>query len=436
MKLIKVDALARVEGEGGIHIRIGEAGVEEVKVLIYEPPRYFEALLIGRRAEEAVDITARVCGICPVAYQISAVNAIESLYGIEVNEEVKKLRRLLYLGEWMESHALHIYLLAAPDYLGCHSAFEAVKEHPDLVRRGLMLKRIGNRLIRVIGGREVHPVNIRVGGMYKAPKPSTLKELIPELKKAYEWWMNTVEWVCTLRYPDFESPRLQVSLIQDEGYAITDGDIFTSRGDRFKPERFNEYFEEFQVGYSTALRSRTRKLGESYMVGPLPRVNNGFSKLYREVAEAARARGFRPPVNNPFLSMIARAVEGAYASYEAIRLIECYEGTSKPYLDSYDVKAGRGYGVSEAPRGILYHMYEIDEDGLIRKAVLVPPTSQNQYMMENDLVKLVGRSLGLPMRSIKKSVEMLVRSYDPCISCSTHMIKVRFEKAGEVDRSG
>ncbi|WP_397546440.1 Ni/Fe hydrogenase subunit alpha [Rhodothermus marinus] len=426
-RTIRVDALARVEGEGAMYVRIRNNQVTDVRLRIYEPPRFFEAFLRGRSFLEAPDITARICGICPVAYQMSACTAMENACGVEVNGPLRLLRRLLYCGEWIESHTLHVFMLHAPDFLGYESALEMARDYPDRVQQGLQLKKIGNELMRVIGGREIHPINVRVGGFYRAPRPEELRELVEPLRWARETAYDTVCWVADFEFPDFEQDYEFVALRRDDEYAILDGRLVSNRGLDIPIAAFNDHIEEEHVPHSNALHARIRGRG-AYLVGPLARFNLNFDRLSPLAQEAAREVGFLPECRNPFKSIIARAVEILYACDEALRLIEAYEPPDRPFVE-VPPRAATGHGCTEAPRGILYHRYVIDDEGTILEAQIVPPTSQNQRRIEEDLRAFVARTLTLPDDELQWRCEQAIRNYDPCISCATHFLKLEVDRA-------
>jgi sulfhydrogenase subunit alpha len=425
-RTIKTDALARVEGEGAMYVRIRDGAVEDVKLRIYEPPRFFEAFLRGRRFSEAPDITARICGICPVAYQTSAFNAIERAFGVEPSEEIGALRRLMYCGEWIESHALHVFMLHAPDFLGYQSAWAMAAEHPEAVESGLAIKKAGNDLLRVIGGRAVHPVNVRVGGFYRAPSRTELEALVPQLERARELMRDSVRWVAALPFPDFESEYDFVALREPNRYAIENGRLVSSSGLDLAPDEYEKHFVEHQVEHSTALHSRLRD-GGSYFLGPMARYSLNSGRLSPLAREAAAEAGLGEVCSNPFKSIIVRAVEILYALDEALRLIGSYQPPDPPASEP-EVRAAAGCGWSEAPRGMLWHRYRLEPDGSIAEARIVPPTSQNQGRIEQDLLEFVRPRVDLDDERLRWECEQAIRNYDPCISCSTHFLKL------EVDR--
>ncbi len=426
-RVIRVDALSRIEGEGGLMVRFRDGEVEEVKLDVFEPPRFFEAFLRGRHFNEVADMTARICGICPVAHQTSAVQAIESALGVNIPAGIRTLRRLLYLGEWIESHALHIYLLHAPDFLGYESAISLAADHPQLVERALRLKKIGNELIEVLAGRATSPVSLCVGGFYKTPAKSALLKMREDLTWALEAAKDTAVLVANLTFPSFEADYELVALSDPSEYAICAGRIVSSRGLDAAAVDYEKHFREVQVEHSTALHSVRSDSSSSYLVGPLARMNLHRETLTPEAAELAATCGIQWPSRNPFHGIVARAIELVHACEESIAIIDRYEQPPAPRV-AVEVREGEGCAVTEAPRGMLYHRYRIDRNGLVEEAKIIPPTSQNLRRMEDDLRLLLPGIAGQTDREITARCESLVRSYDPCISCSTHFLRVRIER--------
>ncbi|HLJ68127.1 MAG TPA: Ni/Fe hydrogenase subunit alpha [Chloroflexota bacterium] len=425
-KTIKVNYLARVEGEGSLYVRVKDGEVEDVALKIFEPPRFFEALLRGRAYTEAPDITARICGICPVAYQMSAVHAIEAACGTAVGGPLRALRRLLYCGEWIESHALHIYLLHAPDFLGYPDSIKLARDYPDVVKRGLQLKKAGNEIVSLVGGREIHPINVRVGGFYRVPARRELAPLAEKLRWAREAARETVRFAATLPFPDFEQEYEFVALRHPDEYPFNEGQIVSSGGLNIAPAEYEEYFEEEHVERSTALHSVLKGRG-AYFVGPMARYSLNFDRLSSGAQDAAREAGLGPQCRNPFQSIVVRSVETLYACDEALRIIEEYEMPDAPAVP-VTPRAGVGHACTEAPRGILYHRYAIDDDGTILSAKIVPPSSQNQKTIEKDVFQVVARNIGLPTDALTLRCEQSIRNYDPCISCSTHFLRLEMDR--------
>jgi sulfhydrogenase subunit alpha len=424
-RTIQVDYLARVEGEGSLTIRLEGGRATEVRLAIFEPPRFFEALLRGRGFEEAPDITARICGICPVAYLMSACRAMEDALGVVLPEPLRVLRRLLYCGEWIESHALHVFLLHAPDFLGYPDAVSMAKDHRGWVQRGLRLKKAGNAIVAVLGGREIHPINVRVGGFYRAPTRAELAALLPELRVARDDAREALRWTSTFAFPSVERDYELVALRHPDEYPILEGRIVSSQGLDLDVRDYDAHFVEAQAPWSTALRSTIRGRG-NYLCGPLARFNLSFDRLLPEVQELAHAVGLEVPCMNPFRSILVRLLEIVQAFEEAIRIIEAYEVPSEPAVVP-TVRAGTGYGATEAPRGLLYHRYTIDDAGTIVEAQIVAPTSQNQLSIESDLYAIAGELAAMPHAEATVLAERSVRNHDPCISCATHFLTLNIE---------
>ncbi|HJW87152.1 MAG TPA: Ni/Fe hydrogenase subunit alpha [Candidatus Brocadiaceae bacterium] len=425
-KTIKVACLSRVEGEGALSVKIKDNKVVDVKLKIFEPPRFFEAFLRGRAFSEAPDITARICGICPVAYQMSAVHAMEDALDVTISSQVRALRRLMYCGEWIESHALHVYMLHAPDFLGYPDAIQMAKDHAPIVKRGLQLKKAGNEIVTLLGGREIHPINVRVGGFYKTPTKQEFAPLAEKLKWARDAALETVRWTSTLTFPDFEQDYEFVALRHPDEYAFNEGRLVSNRGMDITLCEYENHFVEEHVQHSNALHSKTKE-GGAYFVGPLARYNLNFDKLSAPAQEAAQAAGLSSVCRNPFKSIIVRSVETLYACDEALRIINEYERPEEP-SSPVQPRASTGYGCTEAPRGILYHRYQVDGNGSILSAKIVPPTSQNQKTIENDLLNFIPKYLDIPEEKLVLSCEQAIRNYDPCISCATHFLKLHIER--------
>ncbi|HTR65109.1 MAG TPA: Ni/Fe hydrogenase subunit alpha [Terriglobales bacterium] len=425
-KTIRVDTLARVEGEGALLIKLVGERVADVKLRIFEPPRFFEAFLRGRHFTDAPDITARVCGICPVAYQMSAAHAMERALGIHIDPAVRLLRRLFYCGEWIESHVLHIYMLHAPDFLGFQDVIGMARDHKPIVERALRLKKIGNRIVSLLGGREIHPVSATVGGFYKVPAKSQLQELVEDLQWAQEASLETVRWTATLDFPDFEQDYEFVALRHPDEYPLNEGRLVSNRGLDIDAAEYEDHFIEQQVKHSNALHSVIRGR-DSYLVGPMARFNLNFDRLPQVAQQVARDVKLTAPVRNPFRSIIVRAVEVVFACAEALRIIGEYEPPPTPRVEAPN-RAGVGHAITEAPRGILYHRYALDENGLIVTAKIVPPTSQNQKRIEDDLRDYAARLVAWPLDEATWKCEQAIRNYDPCISCATHFLKLTVER--------
>ena len=419
---IEVPELARVEGEGGLFIGLKDGTVAEIRLDIYEPPRFFEGFLRGRYLQEVPDITARICGICPVAYQMSAVYALERALGVTVSPSVRALRRLLYCGEYIESHALHIYMLQAPDLLGHESALSLAVVAPEVVKKALRLKKIGNALLRTIGGRSVHPVSSCVGGFYKWPDAAAMKALLPDLEWGLQAALETARWSVTLPYPELEIDYEFVANHLPDEYAIIEGEVLSSKRGAMPVEQFDQVYIEQHVQHSNALHSLTVD-GQPYLVGPLARLNLNHEQLGPSAKGVLEEIKVDLPIRNPYKALIARAIELVQAYEDAINLVKSYQPEG-PSAAKLMLRAGEGCAATEAPRGLLFHRYTLDAAGLVQSARIVPPTAQNLARIEEDLRQMAPKVLDMPHDQATLTCEHLVRSYDPCISCATHFLKL------------
>lgn len=417
----QVHNLTRVEGEGSLHLTVSDGAVSEAHLQIFEAPRYFEALVVGRTPDEVLDIVSRICGICPVAYQMSAVHAFEDLFGVEVDPATRALRRLLYCAEWIESHALHVYLLHAPDFLGYPSAVELATDHRQLVTDGLRLKQVGNDLLRLLGGRAIHPVSVRVGGWSKAPRRRDVEQMQPALHEALRLARATVDVALSLTPPVFErEPRL-VALHHPTEYAMNEGRIVSNDGLNLAPGAWGEAFHEVQVPWSNALQARGAD-ELPYLLGPAARIVLDHDQLHPIAREALDASGALESIRrNPYRSIVARAIELVHATAAAIDIADGYRPPEQAKVP-WQPRPGVAAWATEAPRGLLFHRYEVGDDGKIAGAAIIPPTSQNQAAIEADIAAFAPRVLDLPMDAATHSLEQLIRSYDPCISCATHFL--------------
>jgi coenzyme F420-reducing hydrogenase alpha subunit len=423
---IHVPALTRVEGEGALRLRIEQGRIETLALNIFEPPRYFEKFLEGRRYTEVLDIVARICGICPVAYQMSAASALEDAFGLDPGPWVQAMRRVFYCGEWIQSHALHIHLLAAPDFLGYGSAVAMAADHPEVVRRGLSLQGLGNDLIRLFGGRSVHPVGACVGGFHHAPSVAEVESMLARLREALPAAEALIGWTASLPLPEDAQDFVSVALRHPTDYPMAVGRIVSSQGLDVAPADFEAHFAEEHRPHSTALFALLH--GEPYLVGPLARLNLNLDRLPVATRALLEATGIRFPSRNMFHSVVARAVEIHIALLEAIRLLEAYSLPASLHVEVRP-RAGVGFGATEAPRGILWHRYLLDAAGIVRAARIVPPTSQNQARIEEDLRRsLLAFGLEAPDDALRLRAETVIRNYDPCISCATHFLELDVER--------
>ncbi len=416
-----------MEGEGALDVQICNHQIQSLQLKIYEPPRLFEKFLEGRHYNDVLDMVARICGICPVAYQMSAAHAIEQCFGAVPGPWVRDMRRLFYCGEWLESHSLHIHFLAVPDFLGFKSAPDMAKIYPNEVRRGLRLQALGHELISLLGGRAVNPVGACIGGFYQAPRASQVEALLVRVKACVSDCEALIQWVASLPLPDNTHDFSSVSLRHAGEYPMNEGHIVSDKGLFITSDCFDDHFKEHQVPYSTALHCLME--GQPYLVGPLARLNINYDRLPEAIKDILNHINIHFPSKNMYHSIIARAVEIYYCVLEALRILEQY---ARPPLPRIDVKprAGVGYGCTEAPRGLLWHRFEMDDEGLVKSTRIVPPTSQNQARIEEDLrISLEQFGLDKHDDELRAYSEMIIRNYDPCISCSTHFLNLVVERS-------
>lgn len=434
---LAVPSVSRVEGEGRLHVVVRGDEVLEARLSIFEAPRFFERLVVGRTGDEVIDIVARICGICPVAYQLTVAMGFERLFGVGLDPDVRRLRRLLYWGEWLQSHALHVHLLHAPDFLGYPDALAMAQDHREVVQRGLRLKHAGVAILETLGGRAVHPVSVRVGGFSRVPAPAEVRALRPVLETALQEAIETVELASRFEFPDFDREPLLLALRDADEYAIDGGRIVSSDGLDIGPEAWETAFVEEQVPWSTALQAHGRD-GRRYLLGPTARIALGADRLHPLAAEAlARAGGPARIRTQIFRSVIARCVEMVHACAQALELVDAYRMPAEPRA-AWAPRAGRAAWSTEAPRGLLFHAYAVGPEGLVEAARIVPPTSQNQAAIEDDMRAYLPRLLSLPDEVATQRLEALIRCYDPCISCATHFLDVDVERlpAGAGDADG
>jgi len=429
---LNVPVLARVEGEGALDLEIEHGQLAAARLRIFEPPRFFEKLVEGRAAAEMPDLVARICGICPVAYQMSAVHALEAIGSVEPTGWVREMRRLLYCGEWIESHCLHIHLLAAPDFAGFADAAKMARQYPDAMRRGLRLQHLGNEIIALLGGRSVHPVGTCIGGFHRAPPAAAVSALRSRLHDAVPLAEELVRWTASLALPHSRQDFVSVALRHPSEYPLNEGRIVSSDGLDIAIGEYEEHFAEQQVAWSTALYSLHH--GRPYLVGPLARLNLNLDLLPPQVRRNLARTEVPMPSSNPYHSIVARAVEVHYALLEALRILDDYHPPESPRV-AVRMRAGVGYGCTEAPRGLLWQKWETDAEGRIVACRIVPPTSQNQARIEEDLrLSLEAAGLDSPAEALRSRAEAVIRNYDPCISCATHFLTLRIHRGAEGER--
>jgi sulfhydrogenase subunit alpha len=427
-RTIRVNAISRVEGEGALNVTVHDGHIVTVQLNICEPPRFFEAFLRGREVREVTDLVARICGICPVAYQMSAAHSLEKALGVTVPSGIRELRRLLYCGEWIESHALHVYMLHAPDYLGFESGISMAAKHRDIFERGLRMKKIGNRVLEALGGRAIHPINVTVGGFYRSPRVTEVRALLPELQWGLDAAVETFRWVAKFDFPTLEVDYESVCLRHPSEYPMNEGRIVSSRGLDVSVEEYEQHFAERHEPHSTALHSGMIPEGRKYLVGPLARINLCRDQLSLTAKREADTAHLEWPCRNNFKSILARSLEIITAFEDAVQLVTAYQAEPKPSRAEYTLRPGEGCHATEAPRGLIYHRYRIGDDHLIAEAKIVPPTSQNQGQIERDLTAFLPSVLDRTDVEVAHRCEHLIRNYDPCISCATHFLKLKIDR--------
>ncbi len=422
---VNVDHVTRVEGHGNIVVNVKQGRIEECKWEVVEAPRFFEAFVRGRKYTEVAHITSRICGICSIGHTLCSLKATEAALGVTVSEQTRHLRRILIQGENLQSHVLHAYFLAAPDFVGAPSVFPLVQTHPEVVVRALRMKKLANDLCDVFGGRTVHPITPTVNGFTRLPEVKEIREIRKRLADAGPDLTATLDLFKTLKIPEFKRETEYISLKSDEEYALYDGLIASSDAGTTPVENYRSWTNEYLVPHSTA--KYTKHVRDSYFVGALARFNNNHAALSSGAKKAAAELGLKAPCHNPFMNTVAQVVEAVHAVEESIRLIdELLDRGLKEEDRRIVVKAGKGVGSVDVPRGILFHEYTYDKDGICQEANCIIPTNQNHANIQKDMEALLPQILDCPEDEIRLKMEMLVRAYDPCISCSTHLLKVKF----------
>jgi len=422
---VNVDHVTRVEGHGNIVVNVKEGKIEECKWEVVEAPRFFEAFVRGRRYLEIAHITSRICGICSIGHTLASLQATEAALGVKISEQTRLLRRILIQGENLQSHVLHAYFLAAPDFVGAPSVFPLVKTHPEVVVRALRMKKLANDLCDVFGGRTVHPITPTVNGFTKLPEIKEVKDIRKQLVDASPDLEATLALFKTLKIPAFERETEYISLKSKEEYALYDGVIASTDAGTTPVANYRNWTNEYLVPHSTA--KYAKNVRDSYMVGALARFNNNHDQLSPRAKKAAAELGLKTPCYNPFMNTVAQVVEVVHAVDESIRLIdEVLDKGLKEEDRRILLKAGRGVGAVDVPRGILFHDYTYDKNGICTEANCIIPTNQNHANIQKDMEALLPQILNQPPEEIRLKLEMLVRAYDPCISCSTHLLKVKF----------
>jgi coenzyme F420-reducing hydrogenase alpha subunit len=429
MKQVNVDVhyVTRLEGHGNIVLNARDGKIDELKWEVIESPRLFEAMLLGRYYEDVPYIASRICGICSIAHTTASIQAIEAAFDVKLSEQTLLLRKLLYYAELLESHVLHTLCLAAPDFLGVESIFQLVETHKDIVVMALNLKKLAYNLAEIIAGRKTHPLGCVVGGFVKTPDLNELKAIKKRLEAARHDFETIVKLFNTFSIPDFIRETEYIALKDPREYAFISGDIASSDAAPTPLEGYLGVTNEFCVPWSTAKYARNKR--DSYMVGSLARFNLNHDQLLPQAKKAAVDLGLKAPNYNPYMITVAQVVETVHVLEDAISIIDRLASRGlKNEIPEVMVRAGRGVGAVEAPRGILFHDYTFDDKGILTKANCIIPTNQNHNNIQKDLEALAPSILNRSEDEIRLKFEMLVRAYDPCISCSTHVLKVSFKK--------
>jgi coenzyme F420-reducing hydrogenase alpha subunit len=422
-KKAEVCYVARVEGQGGINVEVSKTGNVSAQFQVFEPIRFFEAFLMGRKYHEVHELTSRICGICPIAHQVTALRAVENALKVQVSAQTRALRRILALSGWIQSHTLSLYLLTAPDYLGFESAIEMAKEHMDVVKQALRLKKLGNDLSELVGGRAIHPISAVVGGFTRTPTKEDLAKMMVRLKKEKEEIWRAVDLFSGFNYPEINRRTKLVAISNDKEYAVNEGRLVSNNGLESPEEGYRKFVEEKEVSYSNTKKSFID--GEDFLTGPIARVNLNYQKLTRDAKKAAEQLNLSLPCYNPFMNIKARVVEVVYALDEIMRTIDALRlDFSEQPVKAETGTPCEGAALTEAPRGLLYHWYKLDSSGIVQKADIVTPTAHNSANIEASLQALAPELLKKG-QDLKFGCEKLIRAYDPCISCSVHVTNLQ-----------
>ncbi len=432
---VNVEYLTRVEGHGNIVVNVKEGKLEECRLEIVESPRFFEGMLRGRSIFEAQHITSRICGICACGHTLASIQAAEDAIGFTPSPQTIKLRKFLLHMENLDSHILHIYLLVAPDLLGVKSFVPLITSHNEVVRRALRMKKQCNDVCDILVGRHIHPISSIIGGFTKLPKEKDLDAMLDILKGMRTDMEKTVELAATLKWPEFERETEYIGLVSDDDeYPMLSGDIGSTDGIRLDKNEYKKITNEFIVAHSSAKHAKASR--SSYMVGALARINLNYDKLHKKAKAVAQAVGLKPVCYNPFLNTVAQLIECVHSLEDSIEILEYFKEKGVDHGEAIvvglneqgaiPVRAGKGVGAVEVPRGLLFHDYEVDEKGKIVNANCIIPTSQNVNSIEHDMNKMIFEILDKTDDEITLRMEMLVRAYDPCISCSAHFLNVKF----------
>jgi len=424
---INVNQVARIEGHGNIVLRATDGKIEELKWVVTESPRLFEAMLRGRYYDDVAHIASRICGICSIAHSTASIRATEAAFGVQLSEQALRLRKLLYNAELLESHVLHAYFLALPDFVGAGSVIPLVSTHQEAVLRALRLKKLAYNMAEMLAGRKTHPISLMVGGFARLPDMTEFKSIRNRLEAALADLDETVKLFKTVKFPDFERETEYIALTDPAEYAFISGEIASSDTGVTPVDKYLEVTNEFCVPHSTAKYTRNKR--DAYMVGALARFNINHAQLLPLARKSAAELGLTAPCYNPFMITAVQVVESLHAAEDSLHIMDDILSRGlKDETPSVKVRAGRGVGVVEAPRGILFHDYTYDKNGILTQANCIIPTNQNHNNIQKDMEALVPQILNRSEDEIRLTLEMLVRAYDPCVSCSTHLLNVKLKR--------
>ncbi|PLW79628.1 hypothetical protein C0585_06545 [Candidatus Woesearchaeota archaeon] len=426
MSKIKLNHICKIEGHANLELEIEGNTIKKCHLEAAEGARFFEGIIIGKKYDEITEIVSRICGICSVGHTVTSLKTIETAFGINVTRQTEVLRELLTMGERIRSHATHLYFLCLPDYTGHSSAIEMASKYKKEITRALNLIKTGNKLVEIIGGREMHPFTSVVGGFTRSISGEEKNKLLTMLKQASLDAAKTYELFSKIVYPSFERYRENISLKQFDGFPLLEGTIISDKGVSLQPDKYQEFLKESFNIYSTskfALRE-----GKEFMVGALPRVNNNFKLLSGNCERLIKKSRIRFPSKNPFHNLIAQSLELVHWIEHAIDLLSRTEFFNEVPVE-FKPKKCKGIAATEVPRGILYHHYEFDNKGFVTKSNIITPTVQNLKTMEKDIKEFVPSLLHKKKEEIILDIEKLIRAYDPCFSCSTHFLNVNWKRS-------
>jgi len=426
-RTIALDELTKVEGHAKLRVEMDGRTVRKAELEVFEPSRYFESMVLGKSFDIVPSVSQRICGICSVVHTVTSIKAIEDAMDITPSRQTEDLRRLMLYASTIHSHTAHLFFFAAPDYLGFQDVMEMARKRKDMVRLAIELQRISSGIVKTIGGRSLHPVNPRVGFFNSVPSAEKIQDMVKDFRQLKSLSAKAVNIFSSFRYPKLENRTDYLSLSQNGGYELYDGGITAFEKLKFSPSDYMKYIEEEVVYRSTAKYARFG--GKPYMVGAISRMNNNDKNLSPSAKELLKKSKIKIPCFSPFMNNMAQSIEMVHFSDMAIGTLEKYEsGGMKAERPKIKPKSGEGVAACEAPRGTLYHHYKFDKDGKATFANIITPTCQNIRNMESDMQVLVPSIITDSDGKIKRTLEMLIRAYDPCFSCSTHFLDLQLRR--------